>query len=87
MQQDHLILGIHIQNRMKAAPAVQALLGEYGCNIRTRLGLHEASETSCSNAGVILLEMIGHPAKIAELEAKLAGLAGVSVQKMVFGHA
>ena len=86
MQQDHVILGIHIHNRMKKAPAVQALLGEYGCNIRTRLGLHETGDTLCSSAGVILLELVGAADKIAELESKLAGLAGVEVKKMVFDH-
>jgi hypothetical protein len=84
--QDHIILGVHIHNRMKEAPAVQALLGEYGCHIRTRLGLHETSETFCSGTGVILLELVGDPAKIGELEKKLSDIAGVDVQKMAFGH-
>lgn len=86
MQKDHIILGIHIHNRTKEALAVQALLGAYGCNIRTRLGLHEADEKVCSSAGVILLEMVGDPAKAVELESKLAALPGVSVKKMVFDH-
>jgi len=86
MQQDHVILGIHVHDRMKAAPALQALLSEYGCSIRTRLGLHETGEKFCSDAGVILLEMVGNPVKTAELESSLSVLAGVSVQKMVFGH-
>jgi hypothetical protein len=86
MQQDHVILGVHIHNRMKEAPSVQALLGEYGCHIRTRLGLHETSETFCSGAGVILLELVGDPAKIGDLEKKLFAIPGVSIQKMVFGH-
>jgi hypothetical protein len=86
MHQDHIILGVHIHNRMKEAPSVQALLGEYGCHIRTRLGLHETGETFCSGAGVILLELVGDPARIEELESRLSAIDGVSVQKMVFGH-
>jgi hypothetical protein len=84
--QDHVILGIHIHNRMKEAPSVQALLGEFGCHIRTRLGLHETSETFCSGAGVILLELVGDRSQIDLLESKLSAVPGVAVQQMVFGH-
>jgi hypothetical protein len=86
MHQDHIILGIHIHNRMKEAPSVQALLGEFGCHIRTRLGLHETSESFCSGAGVILLDLIGDRSQINQLESKLLAVPGVAVQKMVFGH-
>ncbi len=86
MQQDHVILGVHIQNRIKAASTVQSLLGKYGCNIRTRLGLHDTNDKFCSSAGVILLEIVGDPAQSAELESKLSELQGVAVKKMVFGH-
>ena len=38
----HLILGVHITNRVKHVPEVQKVLTEFGCSIKTRLGLHEA---------------------------------------------
>jgi hypothetical protein len=36
----HLVFGIHVGDRVKEASAIQGLLTEYGCNIRTRIGLH-----------------------------------------------
>ena len=40
MRERHLLVGIHLQNRAQDATKLQGLLTEYGCNIRTRLGLH-----------------------------------------------
>jgi hypothetical protein len=57
-----VIMGIQILRRSKVAPSVQSLLTEYGCYIRTRLGLHEAASDDCSNKGLILLELIDEPA-------------------------
>ena len=36
----HIILGVHITDRIGHVDPVQHLLTEYGCSIRTRLGLH-----------------------------------------------
>jgi hypothetical protein len=41
---DHLILGIHVTDRVQKAGEVQQLFTEYGCNIKTRLGLHEVAQ-------------------------------------------
>jgi len=81
----HIILGVHITNRLKRASEVQQLLTQYGCNIKTRLGLHEV-ENVCSPTGVLLLEMYGEDAVCFELADKLAAVEGVEVQRMVFGH-
>ncbi len=82
----HLILGVHITNRVKEVPRIQALLTEYGCNIRTRLGLHDADDRRCSPGGVILLELVGDPARCRQLARKLTAVEGVEVQKIVFGR-
>lgn len=83
---DHVILGVHVTDRLRKADQVQKLFTEYGCSIKTRLGLHEASETVCSPAGLILLEMAGGRKTALELAAKLGKIKGVEVQKMVFRH-
>ena len=83
---NHYILGVHITDRIHKVNDVQQLLTEYGCNIRTRLGLHEASENICSPNGLILLEMIGDDARSQELGAKLGAIPGVEVKSMVFDH-
>ena len=82
---DHIILGAHITDRFRRVEHVQNLFTEYGCNIKTRLGLHEAGNV-CSPNGLIILELVGDVAKCAELEQKLGAVEGVDVQKMVFPH-
>ncbi|HBG78752.1 MAG TPA: hypothetical protein DDW84_07935 [Phycisphaerales bacterium] len=86
MQDDHIILGVHITDRIKHVGGVQQALTEYGCYIKTRLGLHEAGKDFCSPNGLMLLELVGDVKKCNELEAKLSAIEGVSVQKMVFEH-
>lgn len=81
----HIILGIHITNRLKKASEVQQLFSQYGCNIKTRLGLHEVQNV-CSPNGIVLLEMYGEDAVCFELADKLAAIEGIEVQKMVFTH-
>lgn len=84
--EDHLIIGIHVMNRTKDAETVQHLLTEYGCNIKTRLGLHHVAPDACSPSGIILLEMFGDQAKCNELADKLNAIDGVEAQQMCFGH-
>ena len=86
MNDDHIILGIHITDRLDEASAVQAVFTEFGCNIKTRIGLHDVDETTCSPSGVVLLEFFGSLAEAEAMSAKLAQVEGVHVQTMVFGH-
>jgi hypothetical protein len=72
---------------MKNAGALQQALSEYGCYIKTRLGLHEASEDFCSANGIIILEMIDSKDKVGELTAKLDAMDGLTVKTVVFDHA
>ncbi len=75
------ILGVHVAQRTRHTAKVQKILSDYGCSIRTRLGLHEAGAGFCSPNGLILLEVVG---QAAELAAALAQVPGVAVKKMVF---
>ncbi|MDO8683532.1 MAG: hypothetical protein Q7N50_08630 [Armatimonadota bacterium] len=86
MKKTHVILGVHITDRLKNAVDVQKLLTEYGCNIKTRLGLHEISDDTCSMNGLLILEMVGDQIKSLELAAKLNEIEGIEVQNMVFEH-
>ncbi len=84
---DHVILGIHITNRLRHASEVQKVFTEYGCNIKTRLGLHEVTDNFCAATGVVLLELVGDASVRADMAKKLAAIEGVEVKEMVFGHA
>jgi len=85
-ERKHVILGVHITDRVKRAERVQHLFTRHGCQIKTRLGLHDADESHCSPNGLILIEAVGAPGAIASLEKSLRAVAGVDVKKMVFGH-
>ena len=85
-REKHVVLGVHITDRALHVPSVQDLFTEYGCSIKTRLGLHETSDESCSPNGLILLEMAGPEGPIEELAGKLGAIQGVEVQKMIFEH-
>ncbi len=83
----HLILGVHITDRVHHASQVQDVLTKYGCQIKTRIGLHDVDEASCSPNGLLLLEMFGDHSVCAEAAAKLNMIEGVEVQQMLFDHA
>lgn len=79
-----IILGVQVTNRVENILGVQKILTEYGCNIKTRLGLHEITASHCSNVGLLILETYGNDADILQMEAKLKKMNGLTVKKMVF---
>ncbi len=78
------VMGVLVTNRVQNAPELQKVLTDCGCQIKMRLGLHEADAASCSPNGLILLELFGDDAVYADVEAKLKTIKGLQVQKMVF---
>jgi hypothetical protein len=82
-----VILGIHVTNRLRHAGEVQKVFTEYGCNIKTRLGLHEVADNYCAGEGVVLLELVGGPEVRRDMAAKLGAIEGIEVKEMVFQHA
>ncbi len=82
-----VIIGLQIDNRFEEVADVQSILTEYGCIIRTRLGLHQQPETgnNCTEKGLILLELNENcDVKCEELEKELGSIRGIKVRKMVF---
>jgi hypothetical protein len=86
MSDEHIILGIHISDRLKNAVEVQKVFTEYGCNIKTRIGLHDVDANVCSPSGVVLIEFFGTIPEAETMAAKVGAVEGVDVQTMVFGH-
>lgn len=78
-----IVLGVQVTNRVEEIPAVQTILTDYGCYIRTRLGLH-VSEKLCSVLGLLILDTCGDEAEISAMEKKLKKIKGLNVKKMVF---
>lgn len=79
-----IILGVHVTNRTKDVTEVQKVLTEYGCNIKTRLGMHDVDANSCSPSGLLILETFGDEKLILEMESKLQKVNGLIVKKMEF---
>ncbi|MFN3691276.1 MAG: hypothetical protein ACK4R7_00145 [Fervidobacterium sp.] len=76
------VMAILVDKREKAAIEVQKLLTEYGCYIKTRLGLHEGAGQYCSPVGLIILELVDDETKHSELCEKLNQIDGVQAKLM-----
>jgi len=87
MSDSHKILAVHITDRMKDAVSVQKVFTEYGCNIKTRVGLHDVAGDVCAPGGVVILELVGPATITGEIAGRLAAITGVEVQKVEFEHA
>ncbi len=73
----YYVIGVRMDNRVGNALKFQETLTRNGCIIKTRLGLHEVSETACANDGLILLQPCGEKKEIERLVMDLNGLDGV----------
>ncbi len=80
------IMGVLVTNRLTEATKVQEILTKYGCNIKTRLGLHETSESYCSRTGLLILELVGDKAIWDSLEEELNVIDGIQVKGMDFNY-
>jgi len=74
------VLLILIDGRKKSAVNVQKILTEWGCLIKTRLGIHDGVLDNCSEHGLLFIELAGDEEKFIEMRRKLELLPGVSAQ-------
>lgn len=82
----HIVVGVHITNRVQHAVHVQEVLTEFGCLIKTRLGLHEADSDVCSPNGLLILELLDKDSEVARFVNAMSAVEGVEVKQMVFDH-
>ena len=76
------IMAVTIDPRSAHAPQVQTILTKHGCIIKTRLGLHEVNQNSCSEEGLIILHIHSSLDEIKILENELVDVEGVKVKYM-----
>ncbi|MFP4557687.1 MAG: hypothetical protein ACLFNU_12530 [Bacteroidales bacterium] len=76
------ILGIRINDRVKEAGNVQRVLTQFGCSIKTRLGLHEVTDNHCSTSGLIILELTGSKDEQEKFYKELQMIKGISLKSM-----
>ncbi len=60
------IIGVTLENRVETAVEFQKLITKFGCEIRTRIGLHPSREDICLNRGIVLLEVSGEAELLKE---------------------
>ncbi len=82
----HKILAVHLTDRVVEATKVQAVFTEYGCNIKTRVGLHDVAGDYCAPGGVIILELVGPDGITDELAGRLSAVGGVETKVIEFPH-
>ena len=76
------VMLVLLDQRKKNAVQVQKILSEWGCLIRTRLGIHEGVLENCSEEGLIILELVGDKEMHEKLTERLNALPNV-VAKLV----
>lgn len=76
----YYIIGVRLDNRVDNAVKFQEVLTKNGCRIKTRLGLHEASDDVCSNDGLIVLQPYGNKDDVESLVNDLNKLEGVTAK-------
>ncbi len=73
------IIGVSLENRLEKALEFQKIVTDFGCEIKTRVGLHSSDGGVCSNKGIVLLEVSGD-AELLTLELS----KDWEIQTMVF---
>lgn len=74
------IIAMRIEQRVQTATEVQEVLTKFGCNIKTRLGLHETGADFCANDGLVILQLCGETAELNQVLEALNQLKGVKAK-------
>lgn len=77
------IFGIRLDNRTQTAIDFQKVLTNFGCSIKTRLGLHDVNNNVCAPNGLILLEVIDD-AEAMKMKEELLEIPNLELQSMKF---
>ncbi len=85
-KEKHVIVGVHITDRVRHATHVQQVFTDFGKNIRTRLGLNDLGTGKAGPNGLILLEMVGDEKVADAMMKRLGRIEGVDTKKIIFRH-
>ena len=84
-KESHVILAVHVMDRLTKVPRVQESLTKFGDVIRTRLGIHQVSKDYSSPGGVLILDIVDEP-KARQLQKVLDKIRGIETKLIVFKH-
>ncbi len=77
------VLIVEVDHRRACALDVQRILTDFGCIIRTRLGIHDGVLDKCSDRGLLVLEIQGPRSERMKLQKELGSLRGVESKAVV----
>jgi hypothetical protein len=74
------ILVALLHRRRETSAQFQSVLAEFGCIIKTRLGIHDGVLDRCTDEGLIILELVGETKQVKDLESRLDEIEGVNTE-------
>ncbi|AKL97424.1 hypothetical protein [Endomicrobium proavitum] len=74
------IIIISVEKRKTSAVPVQKLLTQAGCIIKTRLGIHDSPGDTCSDKGLIIIEVVACAKEIKSLFSSIKSVRGVKAK-------
>jgi hypothetical protein len=79
-----IIVGVSVKFREQTAIKLQEFFTKYGCNIKTRLGLHNVDKNACSPSGLIILQLYDADAILDTFINELNSIDGVTAKSLKF---
>lgn len=74
------VLLVLLNNRKQTAITFQKILTDWGCMVKTRLGIHDGVLNKCSNSGLVILDIVGQKKKLNEMTRKLNLVKGIKAK-------
>jgi hypothetical protein len=74
------VLLVLLNDRKKTAITFQKILTDWGCMVKTRLGIHDGVLNKCSNSGLVILDIVGQKKKLNEMTRKMNLVKGIKAK-------
>lgn len=74
------VMGVLVRNRSIHAREIQEVLTRHGCIINVRVGIPKVESGSCTDEGLIMLQLCGTPEEIKELKDELNAISDVKAE-------
>ena len=79
------VLLVLLNDRKKTAITFQKILTDWGCMVKTRLGIHDGVLNKCSNSGLVILDIVGQKKKLNEMTRKMNLVKGIKAKLVTIG--
>jgi len=76
------ILAIKVDERSENSTKIQKVLTKHGCEIRARLGLPQQDMNSCTDIGLLILQVCSDDKMMKDMTAELNEITSVKAKYM-----